>query len=46
MKLERKIKPLYLRAATVAYVRCPTSQRLIEQPAGSALPLKLIIDAN
>ena len=46
MKLERKIKPLYRRAATVSYVRCPASQRLIERPAGSILPLKLIIDAN
>jgi len=46
MKLERRIKPLYRRAATVSYVRCPISQRLMERPAGSTLPLKLIIDAN
>ena len=46
MKPERKIKAHYLRAATVAYVRCPISQRLIERPAGCTLPLKLIIDAN
>ena len=46
MKLEHKIKPLYRLAATVGYVRCLASQRLIERPAGFTLPLKLIIDAN